>query len=200
MLMTLHTAKGLEFPAVFLIGHGGGVFPHLRALGEPDELEEERRLAYVGITRARERLYLTHAWSRTLWGSTQYNPPSRFLDEIPDELVRDRAGGASGRAAAGRSSRDARSSRRPCAGPRRARPRHRRRALGLLVGEPVVHAKWGEGVVIEVVQGEGRRRPRPRFRVSRRWVRSTWPCRSAPLKRAGRERRPAWPRRPAGCA
>ena len=86
--MTLHSAKGLEFPVVFLIGLEDGVFPHLRSLSEPDELEEERRLAYVGITRARERLYLTHAWSRTLFGSTQYNPPSRFLDEIPAELRR----------------------------------------------------------------------------------------------------------------
>ena len=66
LLMTLHSAKGLEFPVVFLIGMEDGVFPHLRSIGEPDELEEERRLAYVGITRARERLYLSHAWSRTL--------------------------------------------------------------------------------------------------------------------------------------
>jgi len=92
VLMTLHTAKGLEFPAVFLIGMEEGVFPHLRSLSEPDELEEERRLAYVGITRARQRLYLTSAWSRTLWGSTQYNPPSRFLREIPENLVTEHAG------------------------------------------------------------------------------------------------------------
>ena len=72
--MTLHSAKGLEFPAVFLIGLEDGVFPHLRSIGEPDELEEERRLAYVGITRARERLYLTHAWSRTLYGSHAVQP------------------------------------------------------------------------------------------------------------------------------
>jgi ATP-dependent DNA helicase UvrD/PcrA len=89
VLMTLHSAKGLEFPVVFLIGLEDGVFPHLRSLTEPDQLEEERRLAYVGITRARRRLYLTHAWSRTLFGGTQYNPPSRFLDEIPAALVRD---------------------------------------------------------------------------------------------------------------
>ena len=63
------------------------MFPHLRSIGEPDEMEEERRLAYVALTRAQERLYLTHAWSRTLFGGTQYNPPSRFLDEIPDELI-----------------------------------------------------------------------------------------------------------------
>ncbi|HVC70226.1 MAG TPA: UvrD-helicase domain-containing protein [Acidimicrobiales bacterium] len=88
-LMTLHTAKGLEFPAVFLVGMEDGVFPHLRSLDDPMQLEEERRLAYVGITRARRRLYVTHAWSRTLWGSTSHAIPSRFLSEIPAELVRD---------------------------------------------------------------------------------------------------------------
>ena len=87
VLMTLHSAKGLEYPIVFLIGLEDGVFPHMRSLGEPRELEEERRLAYVGITRAMERLHLSHAWSRMLHGTTQYNPPSRFLDEIPDELI-----------------------------------------------------------------------------------------------------------------
>jgi DNA helicase-2/ATP-dependent DNA helicase PcrA len=89
VLMTLHAAKGLEFPVVFIIGLEDGVFPHLRSLTDPDQLEEERRLAYVGITRARQRLYLTHAWSRTLFGGTQYNPPSRFIDEIPDGLIHD---------------------------------------------------------------------------------------------------------------
>jgi DNA helicase-2/ATP-dependent DNA helicase PcrA len=88
-LMTLHTAKGLEFPAVFLVGLEDGVFPHLRALDDPLQLEEERRLCYVGITRARRQLYLTHAWSRTLWGSTSHAIPSRFLSELPAELVRD---------------------------------------------------------------------------------------------------------------
>jgi DNA helicase-2/ATP-dependent DNA helicase PcrA len=87
ILMTLHTAKGLEYPVVFLVGCEEGIFPHIRALTEPDELEEERRLAYVGITRARERLFVSHAWTRLLFGSSQYNPPSRFLDEIPPELV-----------------------------------------------------------------------------------------------------------------
>ncbi len=92
LLMTLHSAKGLEFPVVFLIGMEDGVFPHLRSLGEPDELEEERRLAYVGITRARELLFLTHAWARTMYGSTQYNPPSRFLDELPEKLIQQEHG------------------------------------------------------------------------------------------------------------
>jgi DNA helicase-2/ATP-dependent DNA helicase PcrA len=87
VLMTLHSAKGLEFPIVFVIGMEDGVFPHIRALKEPSEMEEERRLAYVGITRAQQLLHLSHAWSRQLFGTTNYNPPSRFLDEIPAELV-----------------------------------------------------------------------------------------------------------------
>ncbi len=87
LLMTLHSAKGLEFPVVFMMGLEDGVFPHIRALTEPRELEEERRLCYVGITRARERLHLSYAWSRAMFGTTQYNPPSRFLSELPDELV-----------------------------------------------------------------------------------------------------------------
>ncbi|MFG2057688.1 DNA helicase PcrA [Micromonospora sp. NPDC048930] len=87
-LMTLHTAKGLEFPVVFLSGLEDGVFPHLRSLGDTRELEEERRLAYVGITRARQRLYLSRAVTRSAWGQPAYNPPSRFLEELPPELVR----------------------------------------------------------------------------------------------------------------
>ncbi|MBG6140172.1 DNA helicase PcrA [Longispora fulva] len=87
-LMTLHTAKGLEFPVVFLTGLEDGVFPHMRALGEPKELEEERRLAYVGITRARQRLYLSRAVTRSAWGQPQYNPASRFLEELPPDLLR----------------------------------------------------------------------------------------------------------------
>ena len=113
VLMTLHSAKGLEFPNVFLLGLEEGVFPHTRALTDPGELEEERRLAYVGITRAQRKLHLTCAWSRSLFGQTQYNPPSRFLDEIPAALVeqvgtpsrRGGSGGSSYRSAAGGSSR-----------------------------------------------------------------------------------------------
>ncbi len=156
ILMTLHTAKGLEFPAVFLIGLEDGVFPHLRSLGEPDELEEERRLCYVGITRARERLYLTNAWCRTLWGSTQYNPPSRFLKEIPDELMvmveggrraserqRQRGFGfGGGRAAIADAA--ARSGR---AAPAKTSGAE---GLDLKVGDDVVHGKWGEGVIIDL--------------------------------------------------
>ncbi len=86
-LMTLHTAKGLEFPLVILTGMEDGVFPHVRSLSDTTELEEERRLCYVGMTRAEQRLVLTHADRRTLWGGVAYNPPSRFLEEVPEELV-----------------------------------------------------------------------------------------------------------------
>jgi DNA helicase-2/ATP-dependent DNA helicase PcrA len=87
-LMTLHNAKGLEFPVVFLTGLEDGVFPHMRSMGDSTELEEERRLAYVGITRARERLFLTRSRERRAWGGApSYNPPSRFLEEIPEDLV-----------------------------------------------------------------------------------------------------------------
>ena len=86
-LMTLHTAKGLEFPVVFLTGLEDGVFPHLRSLGDKTELQEERRLAYVGLTRARERLYVSRAVVRSAWGAPQHNPASRFLDELPADLV-----------------------------------------------------------------------------------------------------------------
>ena len=95
-LMTIHNAKGLEFPVVFLVGLEDSVFPHHRTLGDPVELEEERRLAYVAMTRAEQRLYLTSAWSRTLFGATNANPPSRFLKEVPTELVEDRSGGRGG--------------------------------------------------------------------------------------------------------
>ena len=152
-LMTLHTAKGLEFPVVFLTGMEDGVFPHSRSLGEPDELEEERRLCYVGITRARERLYLCHAWSRSLFGATEYYPPSRFLREIPEELVR----------AIGE---ERRSSRSGLGGHREAvvnaavrqasQPTGGNGAeqLGLRVGDDVGHDKFGEGVLTDVI-GQG---------------------------------------------
>lgn len=86
-LMTLHTAKGLEFPVVFLTGMEHGLFPHQRALTDEKEMSEERRLAYVGLTRAMERLYLTRSETRTMWGKSQFNPPSPFLEEIPEELI-----------------------------------------------------------------------------------------------------------------
>jgi DNA helicase-2/ATP-dependent DNA helicase PcrA len=86
-LMTLHTAKGLEFPVVFLTGWEDGLFPHLRALGDTTELAEERRLAYVGLTRAQHRLYLSRAITRSAWGSPMSNPASRFLTDVPESLV-----------------------------------------------------------------------------------------------------------------
>ena len=184
VLMTLHSAKGLEFPVVFLIGAEEGVFPHTRALTEPDELEEERRLAYVGITRARERLYITHAWSRSLFGSTQYNPPSRFLEEIPGELVESK-GNITGRSAYGRQSLRPRSDwgapppyrrRRgddDDAEDERRRDAHRERVvdaalsagrrspersdahdIGLRIGDDVEHPSFGEGVIIDL-RGQG---------------------------------------------
>jgi DNA helicase-2/ATP-dependent DNA helicase PcrA len=171
-LMTLHSAKGLEFPVVFLVGAEEGVFPHIRALTEPEELEEERRLAYVGITRAREKLYLSHAWSRTLFGSTQYNPPSRFLDEIPAELVehlgdgRRTSGRASYRSDGGgrRQGWQPWSERMADAGRERivdaALSAGRRAAstgaetMGLRIGDDVRHAKFGEGVIL-LIEGDG---------------------------------------------
>ncbi len=86
-LMTLHTAKGLEFPVVFLTGLEDGTFPHQRSMSDPEQLEEERRLAYVGITRAREKLYLTRSQMRAAWGAPQYFPASRFLDEVPERVL-----------------------------------------------------------------------------------------------------------------
>ncbi len=136
-LMTLHNAKGLEFPVVFLTGLEDGVFPHMRSLGEPDQLEEERRLCYVGITRAQEQLYVTHAWSRNLFGagmgSSNYNPPSRFLGELPKNLLKtakrtriaqkERAGAHQPSVGAGEIS----------------------------AGDRVRHSHWGDGQVVEVL-------------------------------------------------
>ncbi|HEV2362166.1 MAG TPA: UvrD-helicase domain-containing protein, partial [Acidimicrobiales bacterium] len=95
-LMTLHTAKGLEFPVVFLTGLEDGLFPHDRSIADPDDIEEERRLAYVGITRARERLYVSHTWTRSVFGVNRESMPSRFLKEIPEELIEDLGSGQMG--------------------------------------------------------------------------------------------------------
>ena len=166
VLMTLHSAKGLEYPVVFLMGLEDGVFPHIRSLGEPDELEEERRLAYVGITRARERLYLTNAWSRTLYGSTQYNPPSRFLDEVPERLVVAAEGSRADARRTGLSNFGVGGRRERVSGGRdriveQAISRTPRGPtpsggdlLGLSVGDDVRHATFGEGVILHLA-GEG---------------------------------------------
>ena len=174
-LMTLHAAKGLEFPVVFLVGMEDGVFPHVRALGDPSELEEERRLAYVGITRAMQKLHLTSAWSRMMHGQTQYNPPSRFLDEIPSELIneiggsrmlrsrRDRSGGGrtygggggseipTGRTFGG-GGRDSHSDdvvESALAAANKPIPSGAE-SIGLKVGDDVRHSQWGEGVIVEI--------------------------------------------------
>lgn len=174
VLMTLHSAKGLEYPVVFLVGCEEGIFPHNRTLTEPAELEEERRLAYVGLTRARQRLFVSHAWHRMLFGQSQYNPPSRFLAEIPVELF-DRQGNVDSGADHGRSygrtpgdwhDADLPSYRRQnndepegrTFGARRqeravkapAQPRNTEHLVGLKAGDDVEHAVFGEGVVIEI--------------------------------------------------
>lgn len=131
-LMTLHSAKGLEFPAVFLSGMEEGVFPHSRAFSEPTQLEEERRLCYVGVTRAEERLHLTYATRRTLYGNTVYNQPSRFLAEIPGDLIEGHA------------------AEKNVLTPEPATP-----VVGSFkVGEKVWHRKWGQGTVV-MLEGEG---------------------------------------------
>ncbi len=137
-LMTLHNAKGLEYPVVFLVGLEDGVFPHVRSLDDPAQLEEERRLAYVGMTRAMDRLHLTHADRRTLWGGAQWNPPSRFLRELPADLVDHRGsqGGAGSPA-------------------KRVRDREVLEFEGeeFRVGDRVLHTKFGEGVITELRGG-----------------------------------------------
>ncbi len=165
-LMTLHTAKGLEFPIVFVVGMEDGIFPSFMSLGDPDQLEEERRLAYVGITRAEEQLYLTLAESRWIYGQQQYNTPSRFLREIPDELLDDRS--PRGIHKAGRTTvsatapvevdEDKRAQRRE-----RARERIIEKAIAagtqqptspppsLKVGDDVHHPKFGEGVILQLL-------------------------------------------------
>jgi DNA helicase-2/ATP-dependent DNA helicase PcrA len=168
-LMTLHTAKGLEFPVVFSSGWEDGIFPHMRALGEPAELAEERRLAYVGITRSRRRLYLSRALMRSAWGQPMANPSSRFLTEIPEELLHwrriepdrsapqvrstwggrsqfDRAGSDS--AQAGLAARGMRST--PAQGWKDSV------AIKLAPGDRVNHDKYGLGTVI-ATEGEGPR-------------------------------------------
>ena len=172
-LMTLHTAKGLEYPAVFVVGLEEGIFPHFRSLSEPSELEEERRLFYVGITRARRHLAISHAWSRTTWGRTQPAMPSRFVTEVPSHLVED-VGLGSPRHGSGYESATSTCPARPS--PRRSpwpRPPGARSGgaggvggpnrgstgaedLDLAAGDEVVHDHWGHGVVVSA-KGEGSR-------------------------------------------
>ncbi|NKQ26980.1 DNA helicase PcrA [Streptomyces galbus] len=157
-LMTLHTAKGLEFPVVFLTGMEDGVFPHMRALGQTKELEEERRLAYVGITRARERLYLTRSTMRSAWGQPSYNPPSRFLEEIPGTYVDWKRTGAQAASpgsgvAASLSSTRSRSSASGASGFATRRTAEQP-VVALAVGDRVTHDQFGLGTVV-AVKGTG---------------------------------------------
>lgn len=176
VLMTLHSAKGLEYPVVFIIGMEDGIFPHMRSIGDLEELEEERRLAYVGLTRAEQRLYLTHAATRTIFGATQYNPPSRFLKEIPPGLVHEVESSASRRRVRGdrhksrwATHRESQVDRalggsRQSQGPRsltgssetsgRRRSRSNAHELEISVGDDVDHSTWGEGVVL-MIEGVG---------------------------------------------
>ncbi|MGW7262490.1 DNA helicase PcrA [Streptomyces sp. NPDC054842] len=157
-LMTLHTAKGLEFPVVFLTGMEDGVFPHMRALGQTKELEEERRLAYVGITRARERLYLTRSSMRSAWGQPSYNPPSRFLEEIPDAHLEWKRKGSMGPVSSGPvsgvaaslSSSRSRSAASGASGFATRRGVAEKPVVSLAVGDRVTHDQFGLGTVVGV--------------------------------------------------
>ena len=138
-LMTLHNAKGLEYPAVFLVGMEDGVFPHMRTLTDPAELEEERRLAYVGMTRAMDRLYLTSSWRRMLYGGTNYNPPSRFLKEVPAKLIE-------------KAEKRSRTSSAETSWAGRATIS----ADQIQTGDRVRHDKWGLGTVREIIGADDR--------------------------------------------
>jgi DNA helicase-2/ATP-dependent DNA helicase PcrA len=163
-LMTLHTAKGLEFPVVFLTGMEDGVFPHMRALGQTKELEEERRLAYVGITRARERLYVTRSTMRSAWGQPSYNPPSRFLEEIPPALIDWKRTGGSATPSVSSASAAALAASGPSllarakagsSGFATRRPGAKERpVVALTVGDRVTHDSFGLGTVV-AVKGAG---------------------------------------------
>lgn len=166
MMMTLHTAKGLEFPVVLLAGLEEGVFPHVRALADPFELEEERRLCYVGITRAMDELHITNAQSRMLFGRPQANLPSRFLSEIPESLLSHKHSPHLGRSRANHEDRKSVFGSSPDDGGRvfgGGRPVESKKFraqstgaefLGLVVGDQVVHKIWGPGVVVST-RGSG---------------------------------------------
>lgn len=162
-LMTLHSAKGLEFPVVFMVGMEEGLFPHNRSLLDNSEMEEERRLCYVGLTRAKEQIYLTHAWRRMIYGSVNSNKPSRFLEDIPVDMISHQGTGSDfmfsetpaygalgqdyGRQAGGRPSAVVIRS------PRRAEPYT---GAAYRTGDKVRHAVWGEGIVMATI-GDGER-------------------------------------------
>ncbi len=148
-LMTLHTAKGLEFPTVFLTGMEDGIFPHARTLDDPKEIEEERRLAYVGLTRAEKRLYISRAEYRLTFGTPKYNPGSRFLDEIPSELI-EWKNEIKSKSSSGSSGLRRRTATAP---PPRATGK-KSSAMALEVGQRVSHDTFGLGTVV-AIGGEG---------------------------------------------
>lgn len=152
ILMTMHAAKGLEFPVVFIIGMEENIFPHARSLGDDDEMEEERRLAYVGITRAEERLVITCAQSRTIFGRNSFNGPSRFIKEISEDIVEQVGSKNLGK--------DSEKDRKTIGKVRKGivtRPAYNESGgekLGWNVGDKATHKKWGEGMVVSV-RGDG---------------------------------------------
>ncbi|MDQ0351857.1 DNA helicase-2/ATP-dependent DNA helicase PcrA [Alkalibacillus filiformis] len=160
-LMTLHAAKGLEFPVVFLIGLEENMFPHSRSLFDEEEMEEERRLAYVGITRAERQLYLTYASMRTIFGRTQFHEKSRFIDEVPSDLLQ-REGDFSQGMSSHESFEEAISqlesaSQTPTAQPKRKATTIKQKPSSpqlFQIGDKVKHKKWGEGTIVKV-EGSG---------------------------------------------
>lgn len=157
-LMTLHSAKGLEFPTVFLIGMEEGVFPLSRAMMEEEELEEERRLAYVGITRAERKLFLTNTFSRTLYGKTNANPPSRFISEINQEILElaNPSTGASSFHGLARRNQAARAASTPyqTKTPTVSKTASGAEQVSWKAGDKAVHKKWGTGTVVKVTGNE----------------------------------------------
>lgn len=156
-MMTLHTAKGLEFPTVFLTGMEEGVFPHNRSIGEKDELEEERRLAYVGLTRAQRNLYVSRSQYRSVWGAPNYNPASRFLQEIPEELIDWQSANQSlvnSKTGIGSEKSNIKMRSNFAAGTKTTKPKSQ--TMQLSVGERVSHDTFGLGTVV-AVNGEGDR-------------------------------------------
>lgn len=154
-LMTLHSAKGLEFPLVFLAGMEENLFPHRMSLDEPGRLEEERRLCYVGITRAMQKLIMTYAESRRLHGSENYNTPSRFVREIPSELINEvRLSSSVARPMSSLSSSQASAS----------------IEAGVQLGQRVLHQVFGEGVVVNFEGRGGNARVEVSFDAGSKWL------------------------------
>ena len=158
-MMTLHTAKGLEFPTVFLSGMEEGVFPHNRAIGEKDELEEERRLAYVGLTRAQRNLYVSRSQYRSVWGAPNYNPASRFLQEIPEELIDWQSANqslVSSKSGIGSEKTNIKMRSNFAASAKSKSTKPKNQTMQLTVGERVSHDTFGLGTVV-AVNGDGDR-------------------------------------------